>query len=371
MATNDEILFGRIAVLSKFVTQEQVDECITIQEQMRHENADEVPHLGTIMVTKGYLSEREKRAILQVQKENLQRKDAGANARRQERIFGYLVMKLGYCTEQQVFECVREQAKLMRLNLIFRLGEVFVSKKYLTHDQVQEVLALQDKFIVTCPGCSTKFNVVRYQAGTRVKCPECGTVIQVPDVLGDAKREKDERDSAAAAASASASESTSEAATAAGTATPEESPESAPAAPTTSTSSEPVTETTTETTETTTETTDTVPTPPTAGDMADDMADEKPAAATADTAVSAASSTGEMPVPASSSADQASAHTMPERQGDVVAESDTTGLPAHEGEVAAPMDAGPADHGTNGADPPHTADDLNSAPASHDARDTA
>ncbi|MGE0434328.1 MAG: MJ0042-type zinc finger domain-containing protein, partial [Planctomycetota bacterium] len=204
MATNDEILFGRIAVLSKFVTQEQVDESIGVQEKMRADNEPEVPHLGTILVNCGHLSEREKRAILQVQKENLQRREAGTNARRQERIFGYLVMKLGYCTEQQVFECVREQAKLMRLNLIFKLGEVFVSKRYLSHEQVQEVLALQDKFIVTCPGCATKFNVVRYQAGTRVKCPECGTVISVPDVLGEAKKEKEERDRAAAAASAGA-----------------------------------------------------------------------------------------------------------------------------------------------------------------------
>ena len=202
MATNDEILFGRIAVLSKFVTQEQVDESIEVQEKMRADNEPEVPHLGTILVNNGHLSEREKRAILQVQKENLQRREAGTNARRQERIFGYLVMKLGYCTEQQVFECVREQAKLMRLNLIFKLGEVFVSKKYLSHEQVQEVLALQDKFIVTCPGCATKFNVVRYQAGTRVKCPECGTVISGPDVLGEAKKEKEERDRAAAAAAA-------------------------------------------------------------------------------------------------------------------------------------------------------------------------
>lgn len=191
MPTNDEILFGRIAVLSKFVTQEQVDECVSEQER-RNTEADIPVHLGTLLVEKGYLTEREKRAILQVQKENLQRREAGTNARRQERIFGYLVMKLGYCTEQQVFECVREQAKLMRLNLIFRLGEVFVSKHYLTHAQVEEVLALQDKFIVTCEGCGTRFNVVRYQAGTRVKCPECGYVIQVPDVLGQIRKEAEQ-----------------------------------------------------------------------------------------------------------------------------------------------------------------------------------
>jgi len=192
MATHDEILFGRIAVLSKFVTEEQIDECIRIQEQRLRENAENHVHLGTILVEKGYLSEREKRAILQVQKENLQRREAGTNAKRQERIFGYLVMRLGYCTEQQVYECVREQARLMRLNLFFRLGEVFVSKQYLSFEQVEEILALQGKFIVTCPGCKTKFNVVRYQAGSKVKCPECGTIIEVPDVLGEIEKEKDE-----------------------------------------------------------------------------------------------------------------------------------------------------------------------------------
>jgi len=192
MATNDEILFGRIAVLSKFVTQEEVDICLELQEKHRADSPDEVPHLGTVLVTQGFLSEREKRAILQVQKENLQRKDSGANARRQERVFGYLVMKLGYSTEEQVFECVREQARLQRFNLVFKLGEVFVSKGYLSHDQVTEVLALQDKFIITCEGCGVKFNVVRYQAGQKVKCPECATIAFVPDVLGDIQREKEE-----------------------------------------------------------------------------------------------------------------------------------------------------------------------------------
>ncbi len=183
MDTHDEILFGRIAVLSKFVTQEQIDECIMQQEERIRTNPEDHLHLGTILVEKKYLTEREKRAILQVQKENLQKRDSGSTARRQERIFGYLVMRLGYCDEQQVYECVREQARLARFNLFFKLGEVFVSKVYLQHDQVEEILALQGKFIVTCPGCKTKFNVVRYQAGSKVKCPECGTIITVPDVL--------------------------------------------------------------------------------------------------------------------------------------------------------------------------------------------
>ncbi len=210
MATNDEILFGRIAVLSKFVTQEQVDECLATQERLRHEQPEEVPHLGTILVDTGYLSEREKRAILQVQKENLQRRDSGANARRQERIFGYLVMKLDYATEEQVFECVREQARLQRFNLMFKLGEVFVSKGYLSHDQVQEVLALQDKFIVTCEGCGVKFNVVRYQAGSKVKCPECGEIALVPDVMAQMQQEKAEAAAEEAAVQTPAAESVSE-----------------------------------------------------------------------------------------------------------------------------------------------------------------
>ena len=190
MDTHVEILFGRIAVLSKFVTQEQIDECIMLQEERIRTHPDEPLHLGTILVSKKYLTEREKRAILQVQKENLQKRESGTSARRQERIFGYLVMRLGYCNEQQVYECVREQARLARFNLFFKLGEVFVSKQYLDFEQVEEILALQGKFIVTCPGCKTKFNVVRYQAGSKVKCPECGTIITVPDVLDEIGKKK-------------------------------------------------------------------------------------------------------------------------------------------------------------------------------------
>ena len=187
--TNDEVLFGRIAVLSKFVNQEQVDGAVVAQDEARkHLVADDrAPHLGTILVSQGHLSEREKRAILQVQKENLQMRNS---SRRQEKVFGYLVQRLGYSSREEVMECVQEQARVARLNLLFRIGEVFVSKGYLSLGQVDDVLALQDRFIITCEACHKQFNVVRYEAGTRVKCPECGHLYTVPDIVSEIKAEQ-------------------------------------------------------------------------------------------------------------------------------------------------------------------------------------
>jgi len=87
---------------------------------------------------------------------------------------GRLAIERGYCNEQQVHECIREQAKLERFNLFFRLGEVMVSRGALSAEKVHELLQTQNITILGCPACFSKFNVLNYQDGMAIACPKCG-----------------------------------------------------------------------------------------------------------------------------------------------------------------------------------------------------
>jgi hypothetical protein len=166
--TKVEVLFGKIAVSCGFVTEEQLARAV---EQQEH--AQEGTHLGKIMVDLGLLSDEELMTVLAIQRENRSRLEMSPAVRKMGMTVGRLAIEKGYCTEQQVHDCIREQAKLERFNLFFRLGEVMVSRGVLTSEQVHELLQTQNITILGCPSCFSKFNVLNYKDGMAIACPKC------------------------------------------------------------------------------------------------------------------------------------------------------------------------------------------------------
>ncbi len=167
--TKIEVLFGKIAVSCGFITEEQLGKAVEAQE-----NAPDGTHLGKIMVDLGLLSDEELMTVLAIQRENRSRLEMSPAVRKMGMTLGRLAIEKNYCNELQVHECIREQAKLERFNLFFRLGEVMVSKQALTADQVHELLQTQNITILGCPACFSKFNVLNYKDGMAIACPKCG-----------------------------------------------------------------------------------------------------------------------------------------------------------------------------------------------------
>jgi hypothetical protein len=195
-----EVLFGRIAVHHGFLTTEQLDDCL---EQQRERKArGRTPHLGSIAVELGFLDANDCKKILEIQRINLAPENPREAGRRSNRIFGYLIYQSGHCTEEQIFACIREQARLDKIGLKFKLGEVFVNAKYLTTDQVQELLKLQHKSILRCEKCQAQFNVVGFEPGAGVACPKCNAQLHMPDFLETVKVEGEAIAPGAAAAEA-------------------------------------------------------------------------------------------------------------------------------------------------------------------------
>ncbi|MCC6465512.1 MAG: hypothetical protein IT463_09260 [Planctomycetes bacterium] len=174
--TKIEVLFGKIAVSCGFVTEEQLAKAVEAQE-----SSPEGTHLGKCMVDLGLLTDEELMTVLAIQRENRSRLEMSPAVRKMGMTLGRLAIEKGYCNEQQVHECIREQAKLERFNLFFRLGEVMVSRGALTSAQVHDLLQSQNITILGCPSCFSKFNVLNYKEGMKIACPKCAhPALEVP-----------------------------------------------------------------------------------------------------------------------------------------------------------------------------------------------
>ncbi len=171
----EEMLFGKIAVKKGFITEEQLEECIKLQK------SSTPPQLiGIILKDKGYITREQLREIIEYQKKHMRRPATDPEEQKSDIAFGFIAVKLKFTTLDRVYECVREQTKAAKLGLYFRLGEVFVKKGYLTSEQVKDILAQQNRTIMECIGCGTRFNVIGYTPDRTVKCTKCGRRLETP-----------------------------------------------------------------------------------------------------------------------------------------------------------------------------------------------
>ncbi len=171
----EDSLFGRIALHNNFINQTQLDECLRLQGEGPRPKL-----LGMIMLEKGYITREQLRLILEYQKKNLQHPATDPDEQKEDIAFGFIAVKQKLTTLDRVYECVREQARLARLGLYFRLGEIFVNKGYLSPENVSDILRRQNKTILECPGCASRYNVIGYEPGREVRCTKCGTPLAKP-----------------------------------------------------------------------------------------------------------------------------------------------------------------------------------------------
>ncbi|MBI3271244.1 MAG: protein kinase [Planctomycetes bacterium] len=95
-------------------------------------------------------------------------------------LFGKLILRRGWATEAQVSEGLRLQQESELGGRARQLGEILVEKGVLTVQQVKELLAEQNKCILKCEGCGTKYNVSGLEPGKTIKCMKCGANLVVP-----------------------------------------------------------------------------------------------------------------------------------------------------------------------------------------------
>lgn len=178
MIVRRDLLFGSLAVAEKDVSLEQLQECIDIQRRQRYYKS-----IGRVMLGKGYLDLPAISRLLRMQEENLKEAAGIVGAGSGETLFGAVAVMKRFTTLTQVEECLDEQRRLRRLGIFLRLGEILVSRKYMTVTQVLTVLKRQSTQVLTCSRCKKRFNVTAFSNRKRFFCNVCGAELVQPEVI--------------------------------------------------------------------------------------------------------------------------------------------------------------------------------------------
>ncbi len=179
MSSDDNVLFGKIAMELGLLTKEQIDTAISLQEMENRQRP-----LGDILLEKRYLTQAELQKILGQQRANLSKVDSVTQQKKEDSLFGKVAIREGLATADEVNDCLRAQAKAESAGTFPRLGEMMVEKGILTTAQVQRILERQKRRIMVCKGCKARYNVPAVDEGKPVRCPRCGGEVVLPTEIG-------------------------------------------------------------------------------------------------------------------------------------------------------------------------------------------
>ena len=168
----DDRLLGSLAVREGFVSAQQVEECVALQKQNPAGRK-----LGEILITKGYITPRRLTALLDIQSRQV-RIVAADPAR--GGLFGQIALDLGFVPGEKIDQALQEQAALSRSGSPAMLGQILLRKGWLQTGQFLEILKVQRRTILRCPGCDTFYRFEEADRGTKFACRRCGTIVPIP-----------------------------------------------------------------------------------------------------------------------------------------------------------------------------------------------
>jgi len=177
--SQEENLFGRIAVYGNYIRPDQLEECLRIQR----EESPTRP-LGEILVSRGYIDDEQLRMILEIRRKKGRRGSRRSDAaREQESQFGKLALEASLITMDDLEDAILEQQRLDSLNLHFRLGEILVTKGKMMPSDVLEILRRQGKRLLVCPVCDLHYNVKGFRNDREYACTRCPAKLLEPRYL--------------------------------------------------------------------------------------------------------------------------------------------------------------------------------------------
>jgi hypothetical protein len=167
-------LFGQIALKLGLVSQKQLDDALELQRYAK----DHKP-LGIILMELKIIGQAELEKIVEEQKMMVVAASSRAKAVREDNLFGKVGIRLNFFNEQQLHECLGIQEQLPKERFL-RLGDIMVTRGYLTVEQVRKILDTQKGMVLLCPHCQTQYNIVMFTPGTSLQCYNCGSPLKIP-----------------------------------------------------------------------------------------------------------------------------------------------------------------------------------------------
>src|SRR5688572_20893618 len=178
-------LVGKLALQKGWISSEQLKDALA--EQAAAERDGLRKPLGVILVSKAGLSEERLVDLLQEQKRLLEARAGETAERREDHLFGQILIKRGAATPEQIHQALRLQAERAENGEIPvpRLGQILMEMGLSPPPAVQEVLRQQTKVLFGCPGCGLRYNIKEVDGSKRYRCRKCGTILVTLPSAGD------------------------------------------------------------------------------------------------------------------------------------------------------------------------------------------
>ncbi|GEM_PF-420460 len=134
------MLFGKLAVMNKMVSSQQVDECIGLQEMFQKTSVEMT--LGEILIKKKYMTQAQVDQIVKAQHY--------LEVRKEDIRFGEIAVANGFTSQGQIHECLQLQEAVFKRNQDPpRIGQVLLEKQYMSQQQVVACLKAQARMAET------------------------------------------------------------------------------------------------------------------------------------------------------------------------------------------------------------------------------
>ncbi|MCI0339606.1 MAG: protein kinase [Planctomycetales bacterium] len=127
-----DVLLGQLALRRGFVTSDQLEECLDLQEQVYDLGLTE--NLGSILVKRGLVTAPQRDALLRLQDRVL--------GRREQALYGRLAVSNGFVAPEQLTEALRQQRGADRGR---RIGSILLRRGFLSERQHHAILAAQGR----------------------------------------------------------------------------------------------------------------------------------------------------------------------------------------------------------------------------------
>jgi predicted Ser/Thr protein kinase/tetratricopeptide (TPR) repeat protein len=170
-------LVGKLALQKGLISAPQLKECLA--EQATLQKAGQKRPLGVIMVSRGLMKDEDLLDLLEEQRRVLTERSNYTQVRKEDFLFGQILLKQGVATSEEINQALRVQAEAAERGemAVPRLGQILIDMGVTEEKEIQKTLKLQYKTLYECPGCTLKYNLVDADAGKQYRCKKCDAIL--------------------------------------------------------------------------------------------------------------------------------------------------------------------------------------------------
>ena len=130
----NELLIGQIALERKWITKKQLDAVLDVQASGAKEP------IGALLVTGKLLTEEQLSDLIDEQRRRMDQPAIYSWVRREDVLFGKMLVRSERASERAVHEGLRAQQDLAERGVVKRLGEILIDCGAATRDDVERTL---------------------------------------------------------------------------------------------------------------------------------------------------------------------------------------------------------------------------------------